>query len=64
MKEMKKCKDCTILELMKNFESCKDSKEQFKLKVSMVEIIMEKCFDCYYWKDPISVWHEDIYKYD
>lgn len=59
---MKKCKDCTMHESIKEFESCKDSEEQFVLKVSIAETIMEKCFDCDYWHNPLPFWHEDIYK--
>lgn len=43
---MKKCKDCTVWNLMKEHESCKDSEKQWKLKFSISEMIMEKCYDC------------------
>ena len=45
---MKKCKDCTIWELMKKTSSLQeqDSEEQFESKLLASKMIMEKCFDC------------------
>lgn len=60
---MKKCKACIISELFKEFKSCEDPEEKFRLKILIVETIMGKCFDCYYWKDPRPVWHEDVYRF-
>ena len=62
---MKKlCEECTFNGLFEKHKCCEDSEEQFELKVLIAEMIMDKCVDCDYWKNPLPFWNEDLCKFN